>query len=272
MSPGAPPTRTGQPSVGLSGIGTVAPRAVRGALLQGAIERAGLTIGEVGDADDPESLLNQDYWDLALVLSPWKQRIAKDLHVVCESSRRSGVVDTVVRHDGRCVGVNTNTFAAQAAMTAVSGGLRPERVIILGSGGTAHSVAAAVRRLWDDVGLVGSARRPAALGDWSRHFDADVVPSDGVGSLAGRSGRVLVVNTTTWGETEESEESPFAFDLDTLLRGGDCLFDLNNRTSLLQTRALAAGMTVMSGIYMQKTTNSCRAALLNEVRHGGSGI
>jgi shikimate dehydrogenase len=71
----------------------------------------------------------------------------------------------------------------------------------------------------------------------------------------------LLINTTTWGETDASEEAPLMFDFPRLLSPGNQFFDLNNRVSALQTSALHAGMNVMSGTFMQRATNACRAAL-----------
>ena len=65
-----------------------------------------------------------------------------------------------------------------------------------------------------------------------------------------------------WGETDASETGDFAFPFERLAAPGNGFFDLNNRTSSLQTAALQAGMNVMSGTFMQRVTNACRAALL----------
>ncbi|MDX6328221.1 MAG: shikimate dehydrogenase, partial [Streptomycetaceae bacterium] len=72
----------------------------------------------------------------------------------------------------------------------------------------------------------------------------------------------LIINTTTWGETDASEAGEFAFPFEGLAAPGNGFFDLNNRTSSLQATALRAGMNVMSGTFMQRVTNACRAALL----------
>lgn len=252
-------------AVRLSGVGTTAARAVRGSLLHDALAAERLTIGGVSDADEPKVLFDDPDWHLALVLSPWKQQVATQVDAVTHSAKLTEVIDTVVRHGGGSVGVNTNTFAAEAALQALSGGTPPSHIVILGSGGSSNSVAAAVMRLWPDAEIVGAARRPEQLSHWPETYRARVVAAGDLHAALSGLRRLVVVNTTTWGETDESEEQPFGFDLDTMFQLEASLFDLNNRVSELQRIALSAGMPVMSGVYMQRTTNACRAALIKEL-------
>ena len=86
--------------------------------------------------------------------------------------------------------------------------------------------------------------------------------SQGELQLEGRSPDV-VVNTTTWGETDASEADPFGVRHRELLAPGVRFFDLNNRVGSLPLQALQAGCTVMSGALMQRVTNASRAALLS---------
>jgi shikimate 5-dehydrogenase len=73
----------------------------------------------------------------------------------------------------------------------------------------------------------------------------------------------VVVNTTTWGETEASEAEPIGIDLAGAFGPGVRLFDLNNRIGALAIRALESGCIVASGAIMQRVTNAARAALLD---------
>jgi shikimate dehydrogenase len=72
----------------------------------------------------------------------------------------------------------------------------------------------------------------------------------------------VVVNTTTWGETEASEAEPMGIDLDGVFQPGCAFFDLNNRVGSLPLQALQAGCAVISGAVMQRVTNASRAALV----------
>jgi shikimate dehydrogenase len=258
----APGEATARPPAVIAGIGTVAAHALQGRLLSEALANAHVRLAQAIPFDDPEALLANSQWELALVLSPWKKTVAERLDSLTASATETGVVDTIVRDRGRLVGVNTNCWAAQAAMETVMGGRSPESVLILGSGGSSNSVALAARRAWPHARLAGSARNSAALAEWAFRFGADAVAPADLLVRFGSSPPSLIINTTTWGETDASEAGQFAFPFDDLAAPGNSFFDLNHRTSSLQTTALQAGMNVMSGTFMQRVTNACRAALL----------
>jgi shikimate dehydrogenase len=246
----------------IAGIGTTAPHALKGALLLDALARQGVRPAEATPFADPAALIADETWELALVLSPWKRDVATAVTTLTAAARRTGVVDTIVRRARSMIGVNTNSWAAQAAMETVLGGQTPASVLVLGSGGSSNSVALGCRRAWPTVRLVGSARNSAALDAWASHFDAEAAAPAELSELFDKAAPTLIVNTTTWGETDASESTPFAFDFAELTAPGNGYFDLNNRVSTLQTSALSAGMNVMSGTFMQRATNACRAALL----------
>ncbi|MGW5384980.1 hypothetical protein [Nocardia sp. NPDC003963] len=247
----------------IAGIGTTAAGALRGALLLDALAARDVELADTVHHPDPAALLADRGWQLALVLSPWKQQVATQLAALTGSAARTTVVDTVVRGAGGPIGVNTNSWAAQAAMETVLGGRTPADILILGAGGSSNSVALGCRRAWPGARLFGSARDADALAGWTGRFGAEAVAPGDLKALCAEQAPALIVNTTTWGETEDSENRPFAFDFAELVRPGNCYFDLNNRVSTLQTTALRAGMNVMSGTFMQRVTNACRAALLD---------
>jgi shikimate dehydrogenase len=258
----APAEGAVRPPAVIAGIGTTAAHALHGRLLLDALAREHVELEQAMPFDDPEALIADTGWELALVLSPWKKVVAERMDSLTASATGTGVVDTIVRNRGRSVGVNTNCWAAQAAMETVMGGRSPDSVLVLGAGGSSNSVALAARRAWPHARLVGSARNSAALAEWAFRFGADgVAPADLLGKF-GAAPPSLIINTTTWGETDASEGAEFAFPFDGLATPGNSFFDLNNRTSSLQTAALRAGMNVMSGTFMQRVTNACRAALL----------
>ncbi|TKA10130.1 hypothetical protein [Actinacidiphila oryziradicis] len=258
----APEEGSVRPPAVIAGIGTTAAHALKGRLLLDALAREHVELGQAIPFGDPETLIDNTGWEVALVLSPWKKAVAERMDSLTASATETGVVDTIVRDRGRSVGVNTNCWAAQAAMETVMGGRSPESVLILGSGGSSNSVALAARRAWPHARLAGSARNSAALAEWAFRFAADsVAPADLLGEF-GSAPPSLIINTTTWGETDASEAGEFAFPFEGLAAPGNGFFDLNNRTSSLQATALQAGMNVMSGTFMQRVTNACRAALL----------
>jgi shikimate dehydrogenase len=258
---------SGTSGFGVGAIGTTAPHAVRGRLLADAIAAAGLTLGTTQAFPDPDALLAHPGWSLGVVLSPWKRDLAGRLAVCSPSAAETGVVDTVLRASPaeQPVGVNTNSWAAQAVLELISAGRTPECIVLLGAGASARSVALAVRRAWPATKLLISARSSAAATELAAVAGADALaPHDLPGALGDRPPTIMV-NSTTWGETPESETSLFPFPIDALLAPGGAFFDLNNRLSELQARALSAGCTVSSGTLMQRTTNAARAAAVRTI-------
>lgn len=245
----------------IAGIGTTAAHALKGRLLHDALLAENVDLAGTVHFDSPVELLGDSRWSLALVLSPWKQEVAPAIPRLTPSAAQTGVVDTIVRGSGGAVGVNTNSWASQAAMETLMGGRTPESILVLGSGGSSNSVALACRRAWPQARLIGSARKVEAVATWAERFGAEYRDPTELVELLGNQPPSLLVNTTTWGETDASEDAPFAFDFGRLASPGNQFFDLNNRVSALQTSALQAGMNVMSGTFMQRATNACRAAL-----------
>ena len=132
---------------------------------------------------------------------------------------------------------------------------------MLGAGASARSVALAVGRRWPECAVVIAARSRRAAEDLARGCGGQLL-EDLDGRAPSRGAWNVVVNTTTWGETDSSEAEPFGIDLEGVFQPGGRLFDLNNRISGLQHQALTAGCAVVSGGVMQRVTNASRAALL----------
>ncbi|MDT3439542.1 MULTISPECIES: hypothetical protein [unclassified Pseudofrankia] len=268
------------PTVGIGAIGTTAPHAVGSPMLARAVTAAGLTLGTARPFADPDALVADPGWTLGVVLSPWKRDVAARLGRLSPSAATTGVVDTVLRPPAAWapgapagtqpsgagpIGVNTNSWAAQAVLELLAAGRVPASIVLLGAGASARSVALAVRRVWPVARLLVSARSTAGAAELAGLAGADAVaPVDLADALAGRPPTILI-NSTTWGETPESEAHPFPFPTELLLGPGGAFFDLNNRLSELQGRALAAGATVSSGTLMQRATHASRAAAVRAV-------
>ncbi|HWE65973.1 MAG TPA: hypothetical protein VG298_04955 [Acidimicrobiales bacterium] len=248
-------------AVDIAAIGTTAARAVRGELLAQAVAAEGFTLGTTEPRADPDELFEDMSWQLGVVLSPWKLEIGDRCAALAPSARATGVVDTVLRTSIGAVGFNTNTWAAMSALETVAGGAVPGRVLFLGAGASARSVALAVSRAWPSSEIVIAARSRGAAEALAAMYGGQLF-GDVAHGEAGSPGWDVVVNTTTWGETEESEAEPMDIDLEGVFTPGGRLFDLNNRIGALQHQALAAGCAVVSGGVMQRVTNASRAALL----------
>ncbi len=248
------PVPTASGAIRLAAVGTIAPRAVASPRLAGVFGAVGVTLAASEALDGPDELFARPDWQLALVLSPFKQQVASHCQELGPSATASGVVDTVIRANGRNVGLNTNTWAAQAALRALVGGDQVGEAVVLGTGSSTRSVVMALRREWPKAHVAILGRRPQEV--------ARLAGACGVEAWsAGRPRPRVVVNTTTYGETDESEQAPFSLDLEAVLGPGTGYFDLNNRVGALPRLALAWGCTVMTGTFMQLTTDAIRASL-----------
>jgi shikimate dehydrogenase len=246
----------------IGGIGTTAAKAVRGALLTEALSACGYQVAQATAYGSPGELMADPTWQLGVVLSPWKRDVGQHCDRLAPSAERTGVVDTIVRAVAGTVGFNTNTWAAASALEFLLGTAQPASLLLLGSGASARSVVLAVQRVWPECQVSVAARSPGAAELLAKEFPGLVVGDNTP------SAHDVVVNTTTWGETEASEAEPLGIDLEGVLKPGTALFDLNNRVGALPVQALQAGCAVISGTVMQRVTNACRAALVAFTRPG----
>jgi shikimate dehydrogenase len=252
------PVTSGLRPADIAAIGTTADKAVKGELLAQALLDRGFERRLASSWKTPEELVGDPHWQLGVVLSPWKRTIGEHCDLLAESAAACGVVDTLLRTEAGLVGFNTNTWAAQSALEVLTGNVPPETALLLGSGASVRSVVLAMRRKWPGCEVFVAARSSASSQDLSATFGLRIL-----GEVEDtKSGWDLVVNTTTWGETEISEEEPFAISVEGIFHPGGRFFDLNNRISSLQHQALSSGCAVVSGGVMQRVTNACRAALL----------
>jgi shikimate dehydrogenase len=264
---GALAAATGGPDrpVRFAGIGTVAHRTMSSAGFAALIHGAGVRFEILDEAASPTELLNDSSWDIALVFSPWKEELARNLPELTVAARSTAAVDTVVRHGPDALGININTWAMQATLEAACAGNTPKSVAILGSGASAGSVAYAVRRAWgSSVTLTFSARNNERAELLATSFTARSVRAAELEA----SRPSVVVNCTTWGETSESESTNFFVPLERILGAGRIFVDLNNRASSLQAAALGCGAQVISGVAIRDINNACRSALAAQLSYG----
>lgn len=239
----------------IAAIGSVANKALASPLLRKQLARKGIEPQEYLPYTDVHELLAGRDWSLALVLSPYKQALRESCDAVTKSVTRSGVVDTIVRGDsGELVGVNTNSLGAASAVKRLLGGASPQHCLIAGTGASARSCVVGLRDLYGklEIGVIGrSPERAARLAD-----DLSIAVVEDIATYAPD----LVINATTVGETSDQE---LHFPLETALAAGTRYFDLNNRTSALQTQALEHGCITLSGVFMQTIVNALRVHLLS---------
>ncbi|MBK8916003.1 MAG: shikimate dehydrogenase [Phycisphaerales bacterium] len=168
-------------------------------------------------------------------------------HEVSDIAKRAGAVNTLTRsRDGRWHGDNTDGAGALAVLhcsTAVPESLRGERAAVLGAGGAARGVAAALQADGARVTIFNRTRASAdalasALGCESRDWEE-----------RGQCDARIIVNCTSVGMGAAVGESPLPAGA---LRPGMAVLDTvyaPRRTRLLQDAA-AAGATAIEGSEM----------------------
>jgi shikimate dehydrogenase len=249
----------------LAALGTIAETALSNPLLREPLEIAGLAPRMYLPFKIPEELLSSTEWQMALVISPHKQSVASSCTALAQAAAATGVVDTLVRAESQLVGLNTNAYAAAAALQHLITGAAAERLVLVGTGASARSVAYAVTRWFPSVhvGVYGrSAGRALGLVDEIasmrfRQVDRPIEFRPDV-----------IVNATTVGEIDDSVT--LGPDVQAALQAGVRVFDLTNRLSALQSTALGRGCIVLSGNLMQRITNRLRVSALRAYRAAGA--
>jgi shikimate dehydrogenase len=110
------------------------------------------------------------------VTIPYKRRVAGYCEILDEAAKLTGSVNTIVKgNDGRLRGYNTDLagflYMAKAAGIEFAG----KKVLVLGSGGTGHTAAAAAKR--EGAGAVVTISRggPDNYQNLHMHQDADII-------------------------------------------------------------------------------------------------
>ncbi len=137
----------------------------------------------------------------ANVTIPYKQAVMEELDSLDAVALRARAVNTIVNTEGRLTGFNTDVTAIQGAIAELGIESRGAKVVILGTGGSARAVEAAL----EGAQVTFVSRRPA---------DADV-PGKVIGwddpSLAVLTRSAdLLVNATPRGRREEMPVRPAA--------------------------------------------------------------
>lgn len=225
-------------------IGDPVAHSISPAMHRAAFAAAGLDLDYVGVRVPRGSLAES--W-LALrgahaglnVTRPLKVEVLPLLDGVSSGVRRAGSVNTVVFEDGRAIGHSTDGPGFVAALARA--GVSPRRVVVLGAGGVARAIVAALK----DADVSAWARNPAA---------ARLLPGVRAltnGDLAGAVARAdLLVNATPVGQAPDTEGCPLLATV--ALHGGLTVFDLvyRPRVTPLLALALRAGCPTVEGVDM----------------------
>lgn len=185
------------------------------------------------------------------VTIPYKQAVMPYLDEIDENARRIGAVNTIVKRVGRLYGYNTDYSGASALLRHAGIELQGRHVMILGTGGTSHTLRCVASDLGADrITLVS--RHPA---------DGEI----GYDELPAYSGSVQVlINTTPVGMYPHTDGRPVNLDDFPALEGvADVIYN-PLRTPLIR-QAQARGLKAEGGLYMLAAQAVYASALFRNI-------
>lgn len=248
-------------SASIAALGDIASSILQSPLLLGAFAHYGVAPTASNAYRDMSAFWSDAAtWDLGLVVRPFKTSVRDLVDDVSPSAALAGSIDTIIRLGSRRVGVNANVWGIVASLQMLSG-CASEIVVILGAGSSARSAVLAVRHRWPSVRVYLAARNEAVAANTAREVKVEAISPAALSGLPVG----LLINATSWGDTQDSELMPFELPFTELLAVGSSFLDVNIRRSSLQDQALARGCAVVSGVVMQTVTQLCRAALVRSV-------
>lgn len=132
------------------------------------------------------------------VTVPHKEAVLAHLDAVTPLARRVGAVNTIVLRDGRLHGDNTDVYGFAQMVRAMRIRLRGRHAIVIGAGGSARAVVAALADLGARLTLVNrTPARARALARRFRDVPITVRPLAGLVDERLLADAALVVNTTS---------------------------------------------------------------------------
>ncbi len=182
------------------------------------------------------------------ITAPHKIAVMDYLSEVDPAAALMGTVNTVVNHDGRWIGYNTDGEGFVGSLEFDHGPVAGKDVLLLGAGGSARSVA----YLFAKKGarsITVTGRTPEKVRQILDVIDAhtDAKTSDDMDNLPGYD---FIVNTTPLGMHPLERENPFArYDL---AHEGSVLCDLiyNPKETVFLQEAKRRGLPIVNGLGM----------------------
>jgi shikimate dehydrogenase len=171
--------------------------------------------------EDVTALLQDDGWVGMNVTVPHKETAYDFCRVLDDAAQRLGAVNTIIRHDdGRIEGRNTDLYGFRANLEQAHGwgGIGRGPAVVLGAGGAARAVVAALQDLgFSEIRIINrNQERAQALAlDLARGQTTPMQLLDYNDMSDALSGADLLVNTTSLGMTGQP---PIDIELDALPR------------------------------------------------------
>lgn len=185
----------------------------------------------------------------ANVTVPYKQDVLPLLDALSDEARALGAVNTIVNDAGRLTGLNTDVPGFAADLRAQGIAVAGERVVMLGAGGAARGVTAALAGM--GVGrLVIANRTPERASAIQRQYP-DIITTVGIASHdldAPLADAALLINATSVGL--HGDETPIAADVLDRLPPSAVVYDLIYRPTALLRAAHARNLRAIDGLGM----------------------
>lgn len=144
----------------------------------------------------------------ANVTVPHKQAVIELLDGISDSARQIGAVNTIIHHNGKLVGDNTDWIGFNCSLRDHHIHPRNARVVILGAGGAAHAVANALANEGAREIVINNRTgvRAAELADHLRErFPKLKIAVNWVDAVSDAN---ILINATSVGMSPKSAESP----------------------------------------------------------------
>ena len=184
------------------------------------------------------------------VTIPHKVAVMDLLDDIDPLARRIGAVNTIVNHDGRLKGFNSDSSGAMAALLEKTP-VAHRRVAVIGAGGAARALAHGIREHGCRLTIVNrSVERGQRLAE---ELESDCCPLNDFSGV----GYDILVNTTSVGMVPEIDRMPVRH---ACLRPGMTVMDIVYNpleTKLLRT-ARGAGCAVVDGVAMFVHQGACQ--------------
>lgn len=185
------------------------------------------------------------------VTIPHKSRIIDSLHIIDPLAQAVGAVNTVKKERIGFAGYNTDVAGVEASLKDYALLLAGQTAVVLGSGGAARAVVAALKRFGVQRATIVS-RKGGSL-SWPKSINSVQVNVSDYSALNDVLDEAkLIVNTTPVGMVPDTEKSPVSSASKKLLKDKICMDAIYNplQTRFLKDASEAGARATINGIRM----------------------
>lgn len=186
----------------------------------------------------------------ANVTVPHKILVAGLVDELADTARRIGAVNTVINRDGHLIGENTDVYGFYRALLTARPAVERDKVLIIGAGGAARAIVAAVAQ----VGVAGitvanrSPNRAISMIDEIGVEGVSVIPLTDWDVMAAIRDHSVIVNATSIGWNDD--QVVISGDLLDAVAQDGLIADLTYRSTALLRAAEERGIPTMDGLPM----------------------